>query len=551
MNKSQFEAGTFGVGELITQKKLFRVPLHQRSYAWSRDEVEKYLQDIEKAFSSNAGEYFVGLVVIQGPVDGEWTLLDGQQRLSTSTMIFASIRNWLLQNHLTEDSRQIETEFLGVRRLGGEYSSRMQLNEENQLQFNSAVVKCNTARSLTQLLAGLPKKSSSRLLLEAAIECQEWIDRIAESASGDLRDRADRLFELSAFMESRVKVVCVEVSSDVDPYILFESLNDRGIELSALDLLKNHAYSTSSPNTIRQFDSRWNRLVAELNGRSADDFLKVSWTAKHGVIQKTQLFRNIKKTYRSQAEVIKFLDQLVRDARVLSALDDAEHVLWNDYPARARSHVVALSILGGRQARSVILAGISHLPPPEVERLMWYLIVVVIRFQIVGRGRTGIMEKAFGALCVAIASGRVINSSLCKEYLVGLCSNNDEFEAAFALHEESNLSRFAYLLAELELYATPGLVSIQNILASGGLARLASQKGHDVYSRLPIGAWALLESPLLKASDHIYHPEDLRRSSFSLTSNAATFFSSSGIVDDKSRSRDLAAQAVCVWGFDV
>ncbi|MGC3983203.1 MAG: DUF262 domain-containing protein [Steroidobacteraceae bacterium] len=551
MNKSQFEAGTFGIGELITQRKLFRVPPHQRSYAWSRDEVATFLHDIEAAFVSNAGEYFVGLVVIQGPEDGEWTLLDGQQRLSTSTMIFASIRNWLGQQQLDEDSRQIETEFLGVRRLGGEYSSRMQLNDENQQQFNTAVIVPSSSDSLKAMLTGLPKRSSNKLLVEAALECQMWIERICAATSGDQRDRAERLFRLAAFMESRVKVVCVEVSNDVDPYILFESLNDRGVELSALDLLKNYAYSKSSSKNVVQFDQRWHWLVAELNGRNPDDFLKVSWTAAYGVVQKTQLFRNIRKNYRSQSEVLQFLDTLINDARVLSALEDPEHVLWNDYPSRVRSHIVTLSILGSRQVRSAILAGISRLQPENVERLLWYLIVVVIRFQIVGRGRTGVMEKVFGSLCLAINSSAVTSARDLQRELRELYVADSEFTTAFALHEDTKLSRFAYFLAELELCQQPQLQSIQQILAEGSLARIVAAS--DVESEIPktIGAFSLFETRLLKASTHNYKPDELETSSFVLTQEAERFFCPSGEFDSQRRGLELAALAASVWDFDV
>lgn len=551
MNKSQFEAGTFGIGELITQRKLFRVPPHQRSYAWSREEVVTFLQDIEAAFTSNAGEYFVGLVVIQGPEDGEWTLLDGQQRLSTSTMIFASIRNWLAQNGLSDDSRQIETEFLGVRRLGGEYSSRMQLNEENQRQFNAAVVVSNSAESLNCLLAELPKKSSNRLLVEAAIDCQKWIERICTATSGDLRDRAERLFRLAAFMESRVKVVCVEVSNDVDPYILFESLNDRGVELSALDLLKNYAYSKSSSKTISQFDQRWRHLVDELEGRNPDDFLKVSWTARHGLVQKTQLFRNIRKNYRNPTEVIQFLEILISDAQILSALDDSEHVFWNDYSARVRSYVFTLSMLGGRQTRSVILAGISRLNPASVEGLLWSLIVIVIRFQIVGRGRTGIMEKVFASLCVAITSGTAVSTDDVQRELRELFVDDEEFVRAFSAHEDTKNSRFAYFFAEMEAKHHKIEQPIESILARGRLARIVSTR--DENGELPkvIGAFSLLEDNLLRVKAEKYEVNELLASSFELTRSAVAFSDSPESFDWAGRSRMLADLAAQIWRFDV
>lgn len=61
MKNSQFEAKTFGVGELISQRKLFRVPPHQRSYAWDKASVDEFLLDIETAHANGASDYFIGL----------------------------------------------------------------------------------------------------------------------------------------------------------------------------------------------------------------------------------------------------------------------------------------------------------------------------------------------------------------------------------------------------------------------------------------------------------------------------------------------------------
>jgi uncharacterized protein with ParB-like and HNH nuclease domain len=94
MNKSQLDASTFGVGELITQRKLFAVPEHQRNFSWETEQVEQFVTDIEHALRENAPDYFIGLIVLQGPLDGVWTILDGQQRLATTTMIYSASRKW-------------------------------------------------------------------------------------------------------------------------------------------------------------------------------------------------------------------------------------------------------------------------------------------------------------------------------------------------------------------------------------------------------------------------------------------------------------------------
>src|SRR5687767_1815751 len=137
--KSTLDANTYGIGQLITQRKMFVVPEHQRPFAWTVDEVEQYLDDIENARRSDAADYFIGLIVLQGPLDAAWQILDGQQRLATTTMVYAAIREWLNARGFKADSSQIDNEFIGVRQLGGKYSPRLRLNTDNQETFDSYI----------------------------------------------------------------------------------------------------------------------------------------------------------------------------------------------------------------------------------------------------------------------------------------------------------------------------------------------------------------------------------------------------------------------------
>jgi uncharacterized protein with ParB-like and HNH nuclease domain len=140
--KSQLDANTYGIGQLITQRKMFVVPEHQRTFAWSIEEIEQYLEDIANAKETEATDYFIGLIVLQGPVDAGWQILDGQQRLATTTMIYSAIRAWLSSHGLKDDSAQIEGEFIGVRQLGGKYNPRLRLNTDNREIFDR-LVQCN------------------------------------------------------------------------------------------------------------------------------------------------------------------------------------------------------------------------------------------------------------------------------------------------------------------------------------------------------------------------------------------------------------------------
>lgn len=444
MKSSQFEAKTFGVGELISQRKLFRVPLHQRSFAWDKESVEEFLTDIETAYANGASDYFIGLIVIQASPSGEWVLLDGQQRLTTVSLIYAAIRSWLTKSGYDADAQQIHHEYLGVRRLGGDFSSRMLLNQENQAIFEVSATGALSDEELRRKAALVPKTSSNKLILNAAIACRKWIRTFAgdEFQAVDL-DQVSKVYGLARFLDSRLKVVAVEVSSDVDAYVLFESLNDRGVALSALDLIKNYIFS-QAPNEA----ARWDELLLALSDENPEDFLKVFWTSRYGLIQKSQIFRGVKAQYDTAEGVGRLLQELKQDAIILSALGDDDHPYWSGFAPEVRDQVFLLRLLDSKQARPLL---ISILRSATSQKFVLFAIrlvaVAIVRFQVIGKGRTGVVEKVFGRLCQIISSDHDIGADDFKKVISELITEDEAFFDAFKKHEDKKYSRIAYLLA--------------------------------------------------------------------------------------------------------
>jgi uncharacterized protein with ParB-like and HNH nuclease domain len=78
MSSKYMKADVAGIGKLISERGNFRVPDHQREYAWPTGAVEQFLEDIDTALKNNEPDYFVGLIVLVEPVNGDaWEILDG------------------------------------------------------------------------------------------------------------------------------------------------------------------------------------------------------------------------------------------------------------------------------------------------------------------------------------------------------------------------------------------------------------------------------------------------------------------------------------------
>jgi len=452
MNAAYMEARTYGVGQLISERRLFRVPDHQRDYAWTEDVVEQFLDDITRALSDESPDYFLGLLVLVGPRDPSvWEILDGQQRLATATMVYSAIRQWLLNAGFQKDADYIQSQFIGVTELGDSADKpRLTLNITNRKAFLDLVVSQCSDELLEARRQSAGRFSSDRRLVEAVQTCRRRIAERARAISGDPATQAKALYQLANYLRDNVKVVCVDVPSTANAYVIFESLNDRGLDLSVLDLVKNHMFGQAGDRLV-EVQSGWTRMLAHIGDRQGDDFLKVFWTSRAGRIQRGRLFDEWREKYANQAAVVSLAEELADTAEEYSALEVPNHELWSEFSAACRDHLAVLSVLGSRQVHPIILAARRTFDPERMERLLGHLVTLIVRYQIVGRGRTGALEIHCARVAPQVFRGEINSPAKVWKALVDLVSPDDAFKADFQTFAETKPQRARYLLRQLEL----------------------------------------------------------------------------------------------------
>ena len=91
-----------GIAHLLKNTNVV-VPQYQRSYAWEDRHIIDFLDDIERAVKGEVGEYFLGSVVLAEGTDAKRRpeVVDGQQRLATTTILIAEVRNHLRRTKTT------------------------------------------------------------------------------------------------------------------------------------------------------------------------------------------------------------------------------------------------------------------------------------------------------------------------------------------------------------------------------------------------------------------------------------------------------------------
>jgi len=441
---NQMDASVVGIGQLITQRKRLRIPPHQREFSWTREVVQEFVKDVLQAADTGA-PYFIGMVVLQGPSDA-WTVLDGQQRLITVSLIYSCIASWLESAGKSEDAKQLRDDYLQVRQLGGKTGPRLRVSDDLAETYNSLVVtNPNRAGVASEQATAIEPGSAEQKLVEAVATINRsiigWIEKEA--------DTAGRAYRLATMLERDVTVAALDVRDERSAFVIFETLNDRGVTLTAWDLVRNHVLKECGSSNYARVKEYWRNILSHVPERDADDFLKVSWTACFGRVQRGDLFDRIRERFKGETGAIELVTQLSTTSEIYAAITRPDHPYWSRYQT-VRNLIGVLDVLGNRQLRPAIVSAVLKFQGPILLEVLAFFVDLLVRYQVVGRRRTGALEIGAARIAKKIYAGEIKNRPGSEDELAPLWVDDGEFLSDLSRFRDTKEQRLLYMAAALE-----------------------------------------------------------------------------------------------------
>lgn len=344
-------------------RDFYVVPNYQREYVWGESQVDQLLQDIRTEQTEGGdAEYFIGSIVVcpSQTQDGAFDLIDGQQRTTTLFVILCAIRDRLheLGDTATEGVRKLIADT--VTDLKGNDSFRARLDP----QYDDA------GDVFQKLMAGTaPQASGTRSMVNIATAYKATIRFLAEQFGSDTQ--AVRAFY--AYLIHKVKLIRIHTDSVARALKIFETINDRGIGLDAMDLLKNLLFMRTDPARFDRLKDRWKLLTDKLHdaGEKPLRFLRYFVLATYG-IQKLREDELYDWFVKNEAQVGFAADPIAFVDRLQDALD----AYLNFFKGKGRNGeadpaVESISLLAGGAARQhlILLMAGRDLPPDVFSRL--------------------------------------------------------------------------------------------------------------------------------------------------------------------------------------
>lgn len=434
----------------------FVIPIYQRTYSWQIAQCDKLLKDIIRISKdpSVPGHFIGSIVYFQEGIHAvsdvpELLVIDGQQRLTTVSILIAAIADFIKDNDV-----EIETSYT---KLQNYYL--LNAEEEGNLRYKLLLTR-RDKETLIDLIKGIPaKEDHSQRVIENFIFFK---DKLNTENVVSIYNGVQRLF-----------IVDVALEKDKDnPQLIFESLNSTGLDLSHADLIRNYILMGQETNLQNELYERYWYPMEQSYGNDYstyfDWFMRDYLSVKTGSIPKIGMVYDSFKNYVQSANAPDSIKEVVEDIYKYSN-HYVNLVLHKEPDMELRTAFKSISKLKVDVSYPYFLPIYNDYADETISKAELLEIIHLIESYVFRRAICGIptnsMNKTFATLYKSIQKDKYLESVKASFQLLESYKRfpaNAEFEKEIITKDVYNFRSRNYLLSKLENYKRKELVNVDN-----------------------------------------------------------------------------------------
>lgn len=371
----------------------FEVPIYQREYAWTSEEVDDFWQDLLGAVDNDT--YFLGLLILTSG-EKRYQVVDGQQRIITLTLLAAALRSEAISVGRPALAEKIRADFLeAIAYDTDEKEPRVVLADFDDNSTLQAIVNESSPRPIDA-------DSVSKRLRDA-------YSKIRANLKSDIKtDPFRRLGAWTEFISTRLFFAVFQHPDAASAYKVFEAINTRGRGLTTAELLKSFVLSQTGLSQKTIVYKRWQEISSHFSADGSTSsfvqYLRHVLTSRYGYVLPRDLFDFVARrgafAEKEGPTVPQLLAALESDLGVYLQMIDAS----NDGPAEPEvvSIFNALNSVSVISVRPILLSLFA-----QGSQISCYkdLLRLVVRRIVVGNLGTGNVERRFGEAARRIRNG--------------------------------------------------------------------------------------------------------------------------------------------------
>jgi uncharacterized protein with ParB-like and HNH nuclease domain len=534
----------------------YEIPKFQRDYSWEAEHWDDLWQDIRALLADEDNEHYMGYLVLQTSNNKEFQIIDGQQRLTTMSLLILSTLKCLKE--LVDSGIEAENNLKRKDSLLNSYIGYMDpvtLISNNKLKLNRN--SDDYYKQHLVLLKELPLRNTNSSEKQIR-ECFNWYyDRIkkefntGESLAAFIDNIVDKLF-----------FTVIEVTDQLNAFKVFETLNARGVQLSSADLLKNYLFfvvDETKPHIseIEELENIWSKIVGKLGEQKFEDYLRYYWNSINKSVGKKNLFKNVKGNIKSKEQVFELIRNLNDTADLYLAIQNPEDEFWRDKP-EIRKWLKELKLFQIRQINSLFLSALRNLEVENFKKLAKICSVISFRYNIIGGLNPNAQEDVYNTVALKISSNKRFEVVDFQSIYV----SDLNFENDFSTKEFKNTTRnhkiVKYILSKIEVYQHKNEIDPESDLFT--IEHILPENADDTWGNFTfeeinrsvyrMGNLTLLERKLNREAGQKGYVEKIvlfAQSNSELTKTLPDNFNTWNEDKLAARQRELAKHAKAVW----
>ena len=233
--------------------------------------------------------------------------------------------------------------------------------------------------------------------------------------------------ELIDYVVENLVFVKIVATNELSAYTIFETLNDRGIDLSITDLLKNYLLSLFQRKNDQTFaKNRWDSIVQKVELKNFPTFLRYYWMIENKATKKDELFKAIRNSVKDRKTALTFLNELDEYAEIFAALQDETSYYWSD-KSNIKEIISNLHILKVKQCYPLLMVTLKKMRKKYWLKIFKACEVISFRYLTICGRNPNVLEDIYNKICNKILIDEIINYNDIKVELKKIYIKDEEF----------------------------------------------------------------------------------------------------------------------------
>ncbi len=422
------------------------VPDYQRDYSWGSLEATDYFKDLVKFTKSCENDYLFGQFIFLRDENNKLFVIDGQQRLVTTTIFVSVARNIVKE---LKDINRDDDDFIQfwnwiIQVIGKESK------EEYKLTLGG---KANNYFLKSIQRTGGPENSGKyKAMKNISAVYRVFYEQISQYISDCSTDseRFDRIFELMESLMQHFMLSIITTTSLRQAYTIFETLNSRGKDLEASDLLKNYFFHLCG-TSIKEDWNEASSIISDA-GESISPFIRAYWNSKYKLVRQRQVYRTISDKIKDKRTAKSFVEGLNRLSKYYLSMVSPTNNPDAFENENIKNVLISLKLLGTKLYYPMILACVEvSTDDKTILKMLNAVENLTIRNIIIGPDTANKFEEKFSDFANKITSKQSTVDDIIAE-IVKITSPDETFRHTFEMATIKDTSVSRYVLASIYNY---------------------------------------------------------------------------------------------------